>query len=68
MDAGKSDRRIVYRGRKIDLALQSVGLADGSTTQREVVLHRGAVAMVPMVLASGSKLKEVVVSTTVPPW
>jgi ADP-ribose pyrophosphatase len=43
------DRRIVYRGRKIDLALQSVSLADGSTALREVVLHRGAVAMVPMV-------------------
>ena len=28
---------------------------------------RGMVAIVPMVLASGSKLKEVVVSTTVPP-
>ena len=39
----------IYRGRKIDLALQTVRLADGSTAQREVVLHRGAVAMVPMV-------------------
>jgi len=43
------DRRIVYRGRKIDLALQSVSLTDGSTALREVVLHRGAVALVPMV-------------------
>ena len=31
------------------MALQSVSLADGSTALREVVLHRGAVAMVPMV-------------------
>src|SRR5215203_333927 len=43
------ERRIIYRGRKIDLALQSVTLADGSTARREVVLHRGAVALVPMV-------------------
>jgi ADP-ribose pyrophosphatase len=49
MAAAKPDRRIVYRGRKIDLALQSVSLADGTTALREVVLHRGAVAMVPMV-------------------
>src|SRR3954469_7073688 len=42
-------RRVIYRGRKIDLALQPVRLADGSTAEREVVLHRGAVALVPMV-------------------
>jgi hypothetical protein len=29
---------------------------------------RGIAAIVPMVLASGLKLKELVVSTTVPPW
>ncbi len=48
MAAATPDRRIVYRGRKIDLALQTVSLSDGSTARREVVLHRGAVAMVPM--------------------
>jgi len=42
-------RRIVFRGLKIDLALQSVVLADGSIADREVVVHRGAVALVPMV-------------------
>ncbi len=42
-------RRVVYLGRKIDLALQSVQLSDGTTEEREVVLHRGAVALVPMV-------------------
>jgi ADP-ribose pyrophosphatase len=42
-------RRIIYRGRKIDLALQEVPLRDGTTAEREVVLHRGAVALVPMV-------------------
>jgi ADP-ribose pyrophosphatase len=43
------DRRVIYQGRKIDLALQSVRLADGSTAEREVVVHRGAVALLPMV-------------------
>lgn len=42
-------RRIVYRGLKVDLALQSIVLADGTPAEREVVLHRGAVALVPMV-------------------
>jgi ADP-ribose pyrophosphatase len=40
---------VIYRGRKIDLALQSIVLADGTTAEREVVVHKGAVALVPMV-------------------
>lgn len=42
-------RRILFRGKKIDLALQEVPLRDGTIAEREVVLHRGAVALVPMV-------------------
>ena len=42
-------RRVIYRGLKIDLALQSVLLGDGTYADREVVVHRGAVALVPMV-------------------
>jgi 8-oxo-dGTP pyrophosphatase MutT (NUDIX family) len=42
-------RRLIYRGLKIDLALQSVRLSDGTTAAREVIIHRGAVALVPMV-------------------
>jgi ADP-ribose pyrophosphatase len=42
-------RRLIYRGVKIDLALQRVPRADGTHVEREVVLHRGAVALVPMV-------------------
>jgi ADP-ribose pyrophosphatase len=42
-------RRIIYKGVKIDLALQSVAMADGTWQDREVVVHRGAVALVPMV-------------------
>lgn len=49
MDEVPADRRVIYKGRKVDLALQTVRLRDGSTADREVVLHRGAVALVPMV-------------------
>jgi ADP-ribose pyrophosphatase len=49
VDEFQSGRRVIYRGRKVDLALQPVRLLDGSTADREVVVHRGAVAMVPMV-------------------
>jgi len=42
-------RRVIYRGLKIDLALQQVALLGGTTAEREVVIHRGAVALVPMV-------------------
>src|SRR5262245_56075573 len=53
MDNGQrttdNGRRVIFRGRKIDLALQEVALRDGTTAKREVVLHRGAVALVPMV-------------------
>jgi ADP-ribose pyrophosphatase len=41
-------RRVIYRGLKIDLALQSVPLTDGTSADREVVVHRGAVALVPL--------------------
>jgi ADP-ribose pyrophosphatase len=43
-----ASRRVIYRGRKIDLALQSLQLSNGTTEEREVVLHRGAVALLPM--------------------
>lgn len=49
MSENQPGRRIIFRGRKIDLALQEVALRDGTTAEREVVLHRGAVALVPMV-------------------
>ncbi len=42
-------RRTIYLGRKIDLALQEVRLSDGRVAEREVVLHRGAVALLAMV-------------------
>src|SRR4051812_14249480 len=48
-DPHPGGRRTIFKGRKVDLALQAVRLADGSTAEREVVVHRGAVALVPMV-------------------
>jgi ADP-ribose pyrophosphatase len=42
-------RRVIFQGRKIELALQAVRLADGSEAEREVVLHRGAVALLVLV-------------------
>lgn len=38
----------VYRGRILDLRLDTVALPDGSTTKREIVEHRGAVAILPI--------------------
>ena len=42
-------RRLIYQGNKIDLALQPVRMNDGTYRDREVVIHRGAVALVAMV-------------------
>lgn len=48
MPDSPADRRVIYRGRKIDLALQNVRLSDGTVAEREVVLHRGAVALLAL--------------------
>ncbi|HTU93170.1 MAG TPA: NUDIX hydrolase [Gemmataceae bacterium] len=40
---------IVYRGRKIQVALDRSIAADGQVIQRDVVLHPGAVAILPLV-------------------
>ena len=49
MDHSQAARRVIFKGLKIDLALQPVRLSDGTYADREVVIHRGAVALVPMV-------------------
>jgi ADP-ribose pyrophosphatase len=41
-------RQIVYRGRKIQVAIDTESLPDGQTVQRDVVLHPGAVAILPL--------------------
>ena len=42
-------RQIVFRGRKIQVALDTTVLPGGDTVQRDVVLHPGAVAIIPLV-------------------
>ena len=42
-------REIVFQGRKIQVALDTTVLPDGETLRRDVVLHPGAVAILPLV-------------------
>jgi ADP-ribose pyrophosphatase len=42
-------RRLIFRGRKFDVALQPIVRSDGTRAERELVIHPGAVALVPMV-------------------
>ena len=42
------ERRIVFRGRKIQVAMESETLPDGAVVERDVVLHPGAVAILPL--------------------
>ena len=42
-------RQIVFRGRKIQVAVDTTLLPDGTTIQRDVVLHPGAVAILLLV-------------------
>jgi ADP-ribose pyrophosphatase len=41
-------RQIIYRGRKIQVAIDTETLPDGQTIQRDVILHPGAVAILPL--------------------
>src|SRR5947207_9924405 len=41
-------RQIIYQGRKIKVAIDTETLPDGETIQRDVVLHPGAVAILPL--------------------
>ncbi len=42
-------RQTMYRGRKIQVALETHSTPDGQTFTRDVVIHPGAVAILPMV-------------------
>jgi ADP-ribose pyrophosphatase len=42
-------RQIVFRGRKIQVALDTTRLRSGETIQRDIILHPGAVAILPVV-------------------
>ncbi len=41
-------RRTIYRGRIVDLGLETVTLPNGHTTRLEIVRHPGAAAVVPL--------------------
>jgi len=49
MSDAVSRRRVIYRGSRISVALESFRRADGTDADREVVVHPGAVALVPLV-------------------
>lgn len=42
-------REIHFRGRKIQVALDTLTLPDGRTVQRDLIIHPGAVAILPVV-------------------
>jgi ADP-ribose pyrophosphatase len=42
-------RKILATGKRVQLAIDTVRLPDGSTIEREVVVHPGAVAIIPLV-------------------
>ncbi len=42
-------RQIVYEGRRIRVAIASLERADGRTATKEIILHPGAVAILPLV-------------------
>jgi ADP-ribose pyrophosphatase len=44
-----TNRQIVFQGRRVSLAVDTVTLVHGGTAQREIVLHPGAVTIIPMV-------------------
>ena len=41
-------REVVYRGRKIQVAVDTQTAADGTTIRRDVILHPGAVVILPV--------------------
>ena len=41
-------RQIVHRGRKIQVALETSVLPNGETVERDLILHPGAVAILPL--------------------
>lgn len=42
-------RHLVHRGRKIQVLLDETTLPDGQTVKRDIILHPGAVAILPVV-------------------
>jgi ADP-ribose pyrophosphatase len=42
-------REVVHRGRKVQVVLDTTVLPDGSTIRRDIILHPGAVVILPLV-------------------
>jgi ADP-ribose pyrophosphatase len=42
------ERKVIFRGRKIQVAVDAHTLPDGQTIERDVVIHPGAVAILPL--------------------
>ncbi len=42
------DKKLIYKGKIIDLEVLDVELPDGNRSKREIVLHRGASAIIPI--------------------
>ncbi len=49
MNPSDTKRQIMYRGRKIEVAVDTFTAADGTPMRRDVILHPGAVAILPLV-------------------
>ena len=49
MNSNTPNRQIVHRGRKIQVAVETSPGLDGNLIQRDVVIHPGAVAILPLV-------------------
>jgi ADP-ribose pyrophosphatase len=47
-EPGRIDRRPVYAGRIVDLSVDTVRFPDGSTGELELIRHRGAAAVLPL--------------------
>jgi ADP-ribose pyrophosphatase len=43
-----TDRRTIFRGHKFDLALVGLNLPNGTRAERELVVHPGSVALLPL--------------------
>ena len=49
MTEAAAKRRLIYLGAKFNLALEAYQSADGTPAERELIIHPGAVALVPLV-------------------
>jgi ADP-ribose pyrophosphatase len=56
---GRVESRPIYRGRIVDLSVDTVRFPDGSTGELELIRHSGAAAVLPLVSPAGSERPEV---------